>query len=270
MRAPQDSRTEPIISLYTIYRLVFTVDTGCVLCEVRTSVKNVAQINVSLHLSKCSLCTSHCILVLQPSPKFTSNFSQNAALPTWSEFRHNAALQTQHSVQMLSFLPQLHPHSSPRPLLPAYLYQKDEWAPPGILQNTALPFPPLRFLITLCLWVSVRWVYSGSSDNWVQQVHVTPYHYRPNLTYELVRSNHKYKTATSEDVTGALLPRCSCGAGSVSSHISKGQSSMILRNVENLTPHSVTSEYPNLSLIIFTRTRCDRLPVCTGTQTRAF
>ena len=184
MRAPQDSRTEPIISLYTIYRLLFTVDTDCVLCEVRTSVKNVAQINVSLHLSKCSLCTSHCILVLQPSPKFTSNFSQNAALPTLSKFRlnaalptlskfrlnavlptlskfrlnaalptlskfrlnavlptlskfrQNAALQTQHSVQMLSFLPQLHPHSSPRPLLPVYLYQKDEWAPPGILQNS--------------------------------------------------------------------------------------------------------------------------------------
>jgi hypothetical protein len=89
--------------------------------------------------------------------------------PTWSEFRHNAALQTQHSVQMLSFLPQLHPHSSPRPLLSAYLYQKDERSLPGILQpcnnKQAAPCttPISSFLVltglrnnTLRMWVRAR------------------------------------------------------------------------------------------------------------------
>jgi hypothetical protein len=80
--------------------------------------------------------TWHCMLSMQSS---ISNFLSRRSTPTVTKFRHNAALQTQNSAQMLNFFPLLHTQtpifhqltfftSQRSTLPPAYLYQKNEWA----------------------------------------------------------------------------------------------------------------------------------------------
>jgi hypothetical protein len=50
---------------------------------------------------------------MQPSAKLTSNFRQNTFFPTQSKCLHNAAIQTQNSVQMLNLFPRLRTPSCP-------------------------------------------------------------------------------------------------------------------------------------------------------------
>ena len=66
----------------------------------------------------------NCMPLKQPLPKLTSILClrQNAALHTWSKFRHNAALYTLNSAQRFNWFPLLHISNSPFPIkLPSSL-----------------------------------------------------------------------------------------------------------------------------------------------------
>jgi hypothetical protein len=67
-----------------------------VLLSPRENAELVLKILVALHASHAALL------------KITSKFSPNEAHPTRLKFRRNAALQTQNSVQTLSYFPLLH------------------------------------------------------------------------------------------------------------------------------------------------------------------
>jgi hypothetical protein len=122
------SEQTAIISLYSINWLVFITETENVYCAVRTGSLNTTQDRI---LGP----TLHAQLVPWTH---VSPHASHAALPTISKFRHNAAPQTQNSVQMLNSHPLQHTSSippafftyQPSTLFPAYVY-RDEWALPG-------------------------------------------------------------------------------------------------------------------------------------------
>jgi hypothetical protein len=66
-------------------------------------------------LSWCPKSMLHCVLLMRPSQ--LKNFRQNAAVPTFSKFRHDAVLQTQHSAHTLKFFRVLHAATSHFPTL---------------------------------------------------------------------------------------------------------------------------------------------------------